>query len=61
MKQEMMGGSGIRWTICKSFTPCSRQITMPAPHHLIFYRLDALPDAEPTVSKHARELFDTAQ
>jgi len=26
----------------KSFAPCSRQITMPAPHHSIFYRLDAL-------------------
>jgi len=36
MKQEMMGGSGIRWTICKSFAPCSRQITTPAPHHLVF-------------------------
>ena len=29
MKQEMMVGSGISWTICKSFTPRSRQITMP--------------------------------
>jgi len=27
------GGSGISWTICKSFAPCSRQITMPVPHH----------------------------
>ena len=27
------GGSGIRWTICKSFTPRSRWITMPVPHH----------------------------
>ena len=26
-------GSGISWTICKSFAPYSRQITMPAPHH----------------------------
>jgi len=24
MKQEMMGGCGISWTICKSFAPCSR-------------------------------------
>jgi len=54
MKQEMIGGSGsgVSWTICKSFAPCSRQITMPAPHHSIFYRLDALLDAQPTVSKH---------
>jgi len=29
------GGSGISWTICKSFAPCSRQITTPAPHHSI--------------------------
>jgi len=41
MKQEMMGGSGISWTIWKSL----------APHYSIFYRLDALPDAQPTVSK----------
>jgi len=27
------GGSGISWTICKSFVPRSRQITMPVPHH----------------------------
>jgi len=25
---------------------------MPAPHHSIFYKPDALPDAQPTVSKH---------
>ena len=29
LKQEMMGG--ISWTICKSFAPHSRQITMPVP------------------------------
>jgi len=28
-----------------------RQITMPAPHHSVFYRPDALP-AQPTASKH---------
>ena len=27
-----ISGSGISWAICKS-APCSRQITMPAPHH----------------------------
>ena len=37
--------------ICKS-APCSRQITMPAPHHSVFYRPDALPATQPTVSKH---------
>ena len=32
----MMGGNGIRWTICKSVASRSRQITMPVPHHSIF-------------------------
>jgi len=49
------GGTGIRWTICKSFAPCSRQITMPAPHHSIFCRPDALSDTQPTVSKYWRQ------
>jgi len=26
--------------------------TMPASHHSVFYRLDALPAAQPTASKH---------
>ena len=43
--------SGISWAICKSATR-SRQITMPAPHHSVFYRPDALPAAQPTASKH---------
>jgi len=30
-------------------------ITTPAPHHLIFYRPDALLEAQPTVSKHWRQ------
>jgi len=29
-----------------------RQITMPAPHHSVFYRPDALSAAQPTASKH---------
>jgi len=32
----MMSGSGISWTIYKSFAPRCRQTTMPAPHHSIF-------------------------
>jgi len=28
-------GSGINWTICKSFASRSIQITTPAPHHSI--------------------------
>ena len=38
-------------TVCKS-AYCSRQITTPTPHHSVFYRPDALPAAQPTVSKH---------
>ena len=49
-----MSGTGISWAICKS-APCSRQITMPAPHHTVFYRPDALPAAKPTASKHWRQ------
>ena len=30
------GGSGISWTICKSFAPRCRQITTPVPHHSDF-------------------------
>ena len=37
------------------YAPCSRQITTPAPHHSVFYRLDAFPAAQPTASKHWRQ------
>ena len=33
----------------------SLQTTMPAPHHSVFYRPDALPATQPTVSKHWRQ------
>jgi len=56
LKQERVSGSGISWIICKS-APRSRQITMPAPHHSVFYRPDALPAAQPTSSKHWRLLI----
>jgi len=52
LKQETVSGSGISWAICKSAPRSTRQITMPAPHHSIFYRPDALPAAQPTASKH---------
>ena len=55
-----MSGSGISWAICKS-APCSRQITMPAPHHSVFYRPDALHAAQPTVSKHWSHLCKNAE
>ena len=45
----------ISWTICKQSAPRSRQITTPTPHHSVFYRPDALPDAQPTASKHWRQ------
>ena len=51
LEQETVSGSGISWAICKS-APRPRQLTMPAPHHSVFYRPDALPDTRPTVSKH---------
>ena len=52
--------SGISWAICKS-APCSRQIIMPAAHHSVFYRPDALPAAQPTVSKHCRHKVTQSQ
>jgi len=55
LKQETLNDSGISWTICKS-APRARQITPPAPHHSVFYRPDALPAAQPTESKHWRDL-----
>ena len=42
LKQETVSGSGISWTICKSAPRC-RQITTPAPHHSVFYRLSCRP------------------
>jgi len=52
---KRVSGSGISWAICKS-APRSRQITMPAPHHSVFYRSDALPAAQPTVYNHWRQI-----
>jgi len=38
------GGSGISWTICKSFAPHSGQITTTVPHHSAFTgRMPLLP------------------
>ena len=51
LKQETVSGSGISWAICKSASHF-RQITTSAPHHSVFYRPDALPAAQPTVSMH---------
>jgi len=41
------GGSGISWTICKSFGPRFRQITTPVPHNSAFTgRIPFLPPKE---------------
>ena len=55
LEQETVSGSRISWAICKS-APHSRQITTPALHYSFFYRPDALPAAQPTVSKHWRQM-----
>ena len=58
LKQKTVSGRGISWAICKSASH-SRQITMPVPHHSNFYRPDALPAAQPTASKHWRQLVSS--
>ena len=60
LKQETASGSGIRWAIYKS-APRSRQITTPAHHRSVFYRPDALPAAQPTVSKHWRQNYSSLE
>jgi len=55
-KQETVSGSSISWAICNS-APRSKQITTPAPRHSVFYRPDALPAAQPTASKHWRNIM----
>ena len=44
LKQETVSGSGISGAICKC-APCSRQVTMPAPHRSVFFtrRMPFLP------------------
>jgi len=48
LKQETVSGSGISWAICKS-APCSRQITMPAPHRSVCFQAGC-PSCRPTNS-----------
>ena len=53
-------GSGVSWTVRKQSAPRSRQITKPtlsvwSEVQIVFYRPDALRDAQPTVSKHWRQ------
>ena len=51
LKQETVSGSGISWAICK-YAPCSRQTTMPAPHHSVFLQAGC-PSCRPTNSVKA--------
>jgi len=44
LMQETVSSSIISWAISKS-APSNRQITTPASHHSVSYRLDALPAA----------------
>ena len=55
LKQETVSGSGVSWAICKS-VPSSRQITTPAPHHSVFYRLDAHPATQPCLHSASRDV-----
>jgi len=60
LMEETVSGSGVSWGICKS-APRSRQITTPAPHHSVFYRTDALPVVQPTVSKLWRHTWQKSE
>ena len=51
LAQETVSGSGISWAVCNS-APCSRQITMPAPHHSVFLQARC-PSCRPTNSVKA--------
>jgi len=53
LEQEIVSGSGICWTMCKS-APHPRH-PRQYPTTQFFYRLDALPAAQPTASKHWRQ------
>jgi len=50
-----VSGSGISWAICKS-APRSRQITTPAPHHLVFLQAGC-PSCRPTNSVKALKAY----
>jgi len=53
LKQELVSGSGISWTVCKS-APCTTQITTPAPHHSVFTgRMPLLPPNQQRQSTEA--------
>ena len=54
-----MSGSGISWAICKS-PPCSRQTTMPTPHHSVFTgRMPFLPPNQQRQSTEGKQYNTT--
>ena len=61
LEQEIVSGSGICWAICKSAPHPRQPCQHPSAHHSVFYRLDALPAAQPTASKHWRNYDTTTQ
>jgi len=50
LEQEIVSGSGICWAIWKSAPHADNHTNTPPLS--FFYRPDALPDAQPTASKH---------
>jgi len=50
LEQEIVSGSGICWAIYKSAPHADNHANIPPLS--FFYRPDALPDAQPTASKH---------
>jgi len=51
LRQETVSGTGISWAICKS-APCSRQITMPAPHRSVTYNKTNISSTLPSTKRN---------
>ena len=49
---EMMGWHWHQLDHMQAICTSLQKVTMPAPHQSDFYGLDALPDSQPTASKH---------
>jgi len=52
LKQKTVSGSNIAEPYANLHLAQTDTATMPAPHHSVFYRPDALVATQPTVSKH---------
>ena len=59
LEQEIVSVTGICWAICKSVPHADNHANIPPLS--FFYRPDALPDAQPTASKHWSQSFKTAK